>query len=108
MPWGDAITPAPKCATSLPLASNLSTGSSVDPTQLLAPHRSATQMLTPSLSMSTALVDPQVRPSGILAQPSTVWYGLGRSFTGAEDFCAPAADANAASANTATARCVEF
>ena len=34
--------------------------------------RSATQIVRPSLSMSTALVDPQVRPSGSLNWPSMV------------------------------------
>ena len=34
--------------------------------QLLAPQRSPTQIDVPSLSMSTALVDPQVRPLGSL------------------------------------------
>src|SRR4029078_5769490 len=58
------------------------TGSSVDVAQLFAPHRSATQMLMPSLSMSTALAEPQVRPPGIFAQVSSVRYGLGRSFCG--------------------------
>jgi hypothetical protein len=40
-------------------------------------------MLTPSLSISTALVEPHVRPSGIFAQPVIVSYGFGRSFVGA-------------------------
>ncbi len=68
--------PAPKLRTSLPDASNFSTTSRGDilpsTQQLLAPHRSATQIDLPSLSMSTALVDPHVRPSGIFAQPSIV------------------------------------
>ena len=38
--------------------------------------------------METALVDPHVRPSGILAQPSMVRYGLGRPFVGAMVACA--------------------
>jgi hypothetical protein len=50
----------------------LRTGSSVEPAQLFALHRSATQMLVPSGSMSTALVEPQARPSGSTAQPVTV------------------------------------
>ena len=69
-------------SSSAPVESNLRTGSRLEPAQLLAPHRSATQMLTPSRSISTALVEPQVRPSGILAQPSTVRYGLGWSLLG--------------------------
>ena len=56
----------------LPFASNFITGSSVEPTQLFVPQRSATQMLCPSRSIETALVEPQVRPSGAFAQPSTV------------------------------------
>jgi hypothetical protein len=43
-----------------------------DPVQLLAPHRSATQMLTPSRSIATALVEPHVLPAGIFAHPSIV------------------------------------
>src|SRR5262249_6950458 len=72
MPCANAIMPAPKLFTSLPDASNFRTGSSGDilpvagSAQLLAPHRSATQIDFPSLSMSTALVDPQVRPAGSL------------------------------------------
>ena len=45
--------------------------------RLLPPQRSATQMLFPSLSTSTALSDPQARPAGSCAQFSTVRYGLG-------------------------------
>src|SRR5262245_22375761 len=48
--------------------------------QLFVPHRSATQIVLPSLSMSTALVDPHARPS--LAKPSIVLYGFGSSFVG--------------------------
>jgi hypothetical protein len=80
------MSPAPKLAVMFPFASNFMTGSSV----LFVRHprwfveqRSATQMLVPSMSTSTALADPKVRPAGILAHPSTVWYGLGRLFVGA-------------------------
>src|SRR4249919_191652 len=45
--------------------------------RLLPPQRSATQMLLPSLSTSTALSDPHARPAGSCAQFSTVRYGLG-------------------------------
>jgi hypothetical protein len=82
MPCGEMSMPSPKLFTRFPFASKCSTGGSMDPAQLLAPHRSATQTLVPSLSIVTALVAPQVRPGGILAQFSTVVYGLGRSFTG--------------------------
>src|SRR4051794_37058137 len=75
--------PAPKWATSFPFGSNFNTGSSVDPTHAFAPQRSATQILWPSLSIATALVEPHVRPSGIFAQPSTVRYGFGLSLIGA-------------------------
>ena len=71
MPW-------PKLATILPVASNLKTVLSGDISplaasqQVLTWQRSATQTLLPSLSMSTALVEPQVRPSGSFAEPSIV------------------------------------
>ena len=79
MPCGKTISPAPKLRTSAPDWSNFSTTSSVDiapfaaSQQLLAPQRSPTQIDLPSLSTSTALVDPQLRPAGIFAQPSIVW-----------------------------------
>ena len=49
---------------------------------VFAPQRSATQMNLPSGETSTALVDPQVRPSGSLKYPSIVWYGFGKSLVG--------------------------
>ena len=59
----------------------------------------ATQMDLPSRAISTALVAPHVRPSGIFAQPSTVRYGLG-SVLGA---CASTGlDENATAATAAT------
>src|SRR6516162_3259468 len=96
-PCGNTNMPAPNDFTSLPDASNLRIGSRFDPSQLKtspsricdggmnpwAAHRSATQMLLPSGSMSTAAVEPQMRPSGILAQPSMVRYGLGAELVGA-------------------------
>src|SRR5688572_13189291 len=85
MPCGQTIRPAPKLSTRLPLASNLRTGSSVlfvrQPLWFVE-QRSATQMLVPSGSTSTALVEPQLRPAGIFAQPSIVRYGLGSEFVG--------------------------
>jgi len=45
-------------------------------------NRSARQTLTPSRSMSTAFVEPQVRPSGNLAQFSIARYGLGAELVG--------------------------
>jgi hypothetical protein len=106
---GDRMSPAPKCATSVPFESNLSTGSSVEVAQLFVPHRSATQILLPSRSMSTALVEPHVRPSGIFAQSATVVYGLGALLIGAMFACAAigAASANQPSVASAEARTSE-
>ena len=80
MPCGKITRPAPKLFTSLPVESNFNTGSSVDVRHEFVPQRSPTHTLVPSLSISTELVEPHVRPSGSLAQPSTVRNGLGRSF----------------------------
>src|SRR4029079_12102505 len=90
MPCGETTLPAPKLFRSLPDESNLRIGSTVGESRhaLLPPHRSATQMLLPSLSMSTALSDPHVRPSGSFAQFSTVRYGFGASLVGAGADCA--------------------
>src|SRR5882672_9184305 len=82
MPWGNMNIPPPKLLTSLPDASNLRMVGRFDPTQVFAPHLSATQMDLPSGSISTALVAPHALSSGIFAQFSTVAYGLGRSLTG--------------------------
>ena len=71
MPCGKVNIPPPKLRTGVPDGSNLKTVGSLEPAQLFAPHRSATQTETPSGSMSTALSAPHVRPSGIRAQPST-------------------------------------
>src|SRR5437867_5621693 len=90
MPWGEMSSPAPNDRTRLPLESNFRIDGSVEDAQLFAPHRSATQMLEPSRSISTALVEPQLRPSGSFAHPSTVRYGLGRSLTGRSLLCASA------------------
>src|SRR6202161_3186200 len=80
--------PAPKLFSTLPSVSSWSTVSIfliwpvARSRQLLAPHRSATQTDFPSLSMSTALVDPIFLPSGSFAQCSIVRYGLGASLVG--------------------------
>jgi hypothetical protein len=74
------IIPPPKCASTLPVApSNLKMMSSglrapvaASEMQLLAPHRSTAQTLLPSRSISTRLVEPQVRPSGSGKKFSTV------------------------------------
>src|SRR5512138_2665369 len=110
MPWANAIIPAPKLLMSLPVESNFSTGSSGDIApvaglaQLFAPQRSPTQIDLPSLSMSTALVDPQVRPSGSLKTLTPAWYGLGKSLVGAEVACAKARHPDIATAATTSAR----
>jgi hypothetical protein len=78
MPCGKISMPWPKLATSLPLVSNFRMDGSCDiwpvvrSRQLFAPQRSATQIERPSGSMSTALVEPQVRPSGNLKCPVIV------------------------------------
>src|SRR5262245_48374251 len=54
--------------------------------------------------MSTALVEPHMRPVGSLAQPSTVEYGFGRSLTGAVPWPLTAATAAATLAQASTAR----
>src|SRR5947209_6513106 len=87
--------PAPKLFTTFPFSSNFRIVSMflislvVRPRQLFAPHRPATHTDLPSLSISTALVDPIFRPSGSLAHPSTTLYGLGASLVGATS-CAKA------------------
>jgi hypothetical protein len=85
IPCGHLTMPLPKLVTTLPEASNLMTGSrSVRCTHapMLPPQRSATQTLVPSRSIATALVDPQIRPLGSLAQSAVVRYGFGRSLVG--------------------------
>src|SRR5262245_8014322 len=82
MPCGKTNIPPAKLVTRLPDESNLRSAGRSEPPQVFTPHRSATQMDLPSGSISTALVAPQVLPSGIFAQFSIVRYGLGRSLTG--------------------------
>src|SRR5450759_791863 len=87
--------PAPKLFKSLPDESNLRTGDSVEPAQLsyangeapggmsgFAPHRSATQTDSPSLSIATPFRAPHFLPSGSCPHGAVVWYGLGRSLVG--------------------------
>src|SRR5579863_1079072 len=50
--------------------------------QLLPPHRSTTQMVLPSRSISTALVEPIFRPSGNFTKCSMVLYEFGASLVG--------------------------
>src|SRR5262245_20689525 len=62
-------------------------------------------MNLPSGDTSTALVDPQVRPSGNLKYPSIVWYGFGKSLVGVAVACAEsAAPASETAAVTAAPR----
>jgi hypothetical protein len=94
-PCGNNSSPSPKAFISLPDASNLRIGGRFEPSQANgvpgfisegganAPQRSATQTLLPSGSMSTPLVEPQLRPSGSFAQFSIAWYGLGAELVGA-------------------------
>src|SRR5688500_5436834 len=79
--------PAPKLLTSLPEASNFRIGSTFPSKQLcvrsralVAPQRSPTQSLAPPLSASTPLTAPHIRPSGNIAQPSIIRYGLAYEF----------------------------
>src|SRR6266540_1391562 len=93
-PCGNMIMPSPNAFTSLPDASNLRTGARLEPSQAngcpgriwlggaKAPQRSPTHTLVPSRSMSTAEVEPQMRPSGIFAQFSIDRYGLGSELVG--------------------------
>ncbi len=109
MPCGKISIPAPNDFTRFPFESNfrivsiglmsLVAGSR----QLLPPHRSATQIERPSLSTSTALVDPHVRPAGSLKKLVTVLYGFGTSFTGGIGACISAAIRTSLAANAATA-----
>src|SRR6476661_7934155 len=106
MPCGETSRPAPKLFRSLPDESNLRIGSTVGESRhaLLPPHRSATQMLLPSLSMSTALSDPHIRPSGSFAQFSTVRYGFGASLVGEGADCAASRAAMTRVASITTTR----
>src|SRR5471032_1056332 len=78
--------PEPKLFNSLPDESNLRTGARVEPAQLsyengeapggmsgFAPHRSATQTDSPSLSIATPFRAPHFLPSG--AFPTVRWFG---------------------------------
>src|SRR5262249_22234214 len=75
--------PAPKLFTRFPDESNFRIGGTVEPAQLsywngeapggvsgFAPHRSATQTDSPSLSIVTAFSAPHILPSGSLPQGS--------------------------------------
>src|SRR6266545_3952951 len=80
-PWGKMNIPAPKLVRGLPDGLISRTGARFEPAQLFRPHLSASHML-PARSTPTALVAPQVLPSGSLAQFATGSYGFGREFIG--------------------------
>src|SRR6266852_4875020 len=93
--WGKMNIPAPKLFSRLPDESNLRTGATLEPAQLsywngeapggtsgFAPHRSATQTDSPSLSIATPFRAPHFLPSGRFPHGATVWYRLGRSLLG--------------------------
>src|SRR5262245_50366882 len=69
---------APKLFTTLPDASILRIGATGEPSQVLPPQRSNTQMLLPSGSTSTPIVCPHLRPSGSFAQFLDRPIGIGR------------------------------
>src|SRR6266568_1503116 len=86
--WGKMNMPAPKLFRRLPDESNLRTGDSVEPAQLsywngeapggmsgFAPHRSATQTDSPSLSIATPFRAPHFLPSGSFPHGAMVWCG---------------------------------
>src|SRR5712691_11618184 len=92
---GKTNMPAPKDFRRLPDESNLSTAGTDEPAQLsyvngetpggtsgFAPHRSATQTDSPSLSIATPFSAPHFLPSGSFPHGAIVWYGLGRSLVG--------------------------
>src|SRR5215471_15882929 len=108
MPWGDTSRPAPKLFRSFPDSSKFRTGSTPGDWRhaLLPPQRSATQTLRPSLPISTALVEPHIRPAGSCAQFSIVRYGLGASLVALGLAC-PAADVPAAFTPTFTSTLVQ-
>src|SRR6185503_5206710 len=92
--------PAPRLLTILPDESNLTSGATLEPSQVAAPHLSKTQTLAPSRSMSIPAVEPTFLPSGNLKKLSTVRYGLGWEFGAWARTCAVPPD-NANPARTA-------
>src|SRR6266853_2572438 len=87
--------PAPKLFRRSPDESNWWTGGKVEPAQLsywngeapggmsgFAPHRSATQTDSPSLSIAPPFSAPHFLPSGSFPHGAIDWYGLGRSLVG--------------------------
>src|SRR5258708_28487206 len=87
--WGKMNMPAPKLFRRSPDESNLRTGARLEPAQLsywngeapggmagVAPHRSATQPDSPSLSIATRFSAPHFLPSGGLPHAGLHEYGL--------------------------------
>ena len=85
--------PRRSSATTLPLGSSLTIGSTFEPAHTLAPQRSPAQMCLPSMSTCTALTDPHRRPSGSVPQLRTVSYGFGRLLIGVTLACSGGPDA---------------
>src|SRR5688500_8236054 len=92
MPCGHKICPAPKLATTLPLGSSLTIGSTFEPAHALAPQRSPAQMCLPSTSTCTALTAPHLRLSGSVPQLRMVSYGFGRLLIGVTLACSGGPD----------------
>src|ERR1700686_721488 len=78
-------------ATRRPLASYLLSGAILETSQLLLPQRSKIHMLLPSRATLRPMVEPNPRPMGCFAQPSSGWYGLtaGLGSEGAWDQAGP-------------------
>src|SRR5207244_8616791 len=74
---GTLKTLAPNEATTFPFGSNFWIGLSGELAHVLLPQRSNTQTLLPSLSASTPIAEPILRPAGSCAQFSSNLYGLG-------------------------------
>src|SRR5713101_2071101 len=111
--WGKMNMPAPKLFRRLPDESNLRTGARLEPAQLsywngeapggmsgFAPHRSATQTDSPSLSIATPFSAPHFLPSGSFPHGAMVWYGLGRSLVDWTSSCVRATPPHSVSAAT--------
>src|SRR5215468_4327873 len=92
MPCGWLNIPAPKRTTRFPNGSNLAIGSTMEPTQSTAPHRSNTHRLLPSWSSATFVASPIFLPSGKFSQPSSTEYELKVAFCCAKPW--PASNAN--------------
>src|SRR5687768_17316381 len=90
--------PAPRLFTTVPEASNFTSGAVLEPLQVVLAHRSNAQMLRPSRSTSIPAVPPSFRPSGILK-----WFGSSRYGFGYDSDCISAVGAASAVATTTAA-----